>query len=116
MLVVVHGQEDDPAGGISRDQSMTDVQAAVATEAYVEHDDVRPQVAHDPTRLVRIAGLADDPDLPGAAGEHRLEPLEDHFVIVDEHNPQRWVHAQRLVRSTGIPLGFPRRRGPALER
>ena len=68
------------------------------SEPDVQEHDVRAQRRDEPGGAGGIAGLADDADPSGEAGEHRLKPGQDHFMVVDEHDPYGGGHCRNITR------------------
>src|SRR2546430_5656533 len=59
------------------------------------------------TTLFRSAAFADDLHLLGIGAEHRLQPIEHHLVVIDDHQS----HGDRRgVRAGGAPGARPARR------
>jgi len=100
VLVVVHRQKDDFGVRMLRRDLKAKVQAAPLPDAHIAQDDVGPQLAHQPERRRPRCRLSDDQDLLGEVAEHGIEPMQDHLVIVDEHDTQR---GRRRIRHAANP-------------
>jgi hypothetical protein len=67
----------------------TQVQAADTLHAHVAQHDVRVEVFDHPHRRGAADRHPDHFDAAGERREHRLEALDHHLVIVDEHHAHR---------------------------
>jgi len=85
VLVVVHRQHDDLDRRVRRRQLPHEVQAAVATEPHVAEHDVGGHRIDDPPRLLERGGRPHDDHVVVEVGQHGCEPVQDHLVVVDEH-------------------------------
>ena len=67
-------------------QPLAQIQPAGAAQPHVAQHHVGVERGHDPLRGLRVRGVTDHADAPQEPGQHGLQPLEDHLVIVDEHD------------------------------
>jgi hypothetical protein len=122
LLVVVDGQQDDPASGGVRDELAAQVQPAFPAQPHVGEDYVGVQPSHYPPCGCRIRGLADHPDPSSEATEHRLKPSAHHLMVIDQNHTERLAfhlpafHLLSVIgrtpqagdeRWSDIPLPFP---------
>src|SRR5262249_10281931 len=89
LLVVVHGEEHDLAGRAGGQDVAAQVEPGRAAQPHVEQDRVRVQAGHQAHRLARVAGLADHLHLLPVRAEHGLETVEDHLMVIDDHQAHR---------------------------
>ena len=77
-----------------------------ALHAHVAQDDVGVQLGDHAHRALGADGLADDLDAVAERRQHRLEPLDDHLVVVDQHQPHRGLCGGRHGTSIGPAFGL----------
>ena len=89
LLVVVNRQHHDLAVGVALAQHLAQVQAAGALHAHIAQHDVGLQVVDDADRAFGAHRLADHLHPVVERGQHRLESLDDHLVVIDEDKTHR---------------------------
>ena len=70
-------------------QLQAQVQPAGTLHADVAQHDVGVELVDHAERPLSADGLADHLHPVGERGEHRLEALDDHLVVVDQHKTHR---------------------------
>ena len=104
LLVVVDRQHHDLAVRLPLAQRLAQVQAAGALHAHVGQHDVGVEVVDHAERPLSTDGLADHLHPVGEGSEHRLETLDDHFVVVYQDD-SHWSGGERAVGRHGNTLG-----------
>ena len=89
LLVVVHSEEDDLAGGLDRQQRHAQVEPAGAAQPDVAEDHVRCGFGDAGDRLVVRRRRTDYRDPVRELRKHRRQPVQHHLVVVHEEQPQR---------------------------
>src|SRR5690606_5809692 len=110
LLVVVDREEHHPRLGDPPGEPAAQVEAALRAEPHVQQDDVGAQRGHQPGRLVSRPRLAHDAHAAGEPGQHRLQPGEDHLVVVDQDDAYGDSHSRTITTASYWPVGNPRRR------
>src|SRR5882757_2340069 len=95
LLVVVDRKHHDLAARVLAAKVGAQVQPAGALHADVAQDDVGVEMGDDAERALSPDGLAHYLHPVAERGQHRLEPLDDHLVVIDEYEPDR-IHAITL--------------------
>ena len=86
LLVVVHREHDDLAVRVAFAQRLAQVEAAGALHAHVAQHDVGVELLDHAERPLGAHRLADHLHAVGERRQHRLETLDHHLVVVDQHD------------------------------
>lgn len=98
LLVVVHTEEDDPPGGLPIQEAAAQVESARAAQPYVAQHDIGIERGDHVLRLPHLGRVPDDADPAVVPGQHRLEAVEHHLVVIDEDQSQGTTfHAQSVI-------------------
>ena len=90
LLVVVDRQHHDLALRVLLAQLQAQVQSAGPLHADVAQHDVGIELVDHAERPLSADGLADHLHPVLERREHRLEALDDHLVVVDQHKPRNY--------------------------
>jgi hypothetical protein len=86
LLIVVHRQHDDLPVRVTFTQRLAQIKPAAALHAHVAEHDVRVQLLDHLERALGAHCLADNAHPVGERGQHCLEALDHHLVVVDQHD------------------------------
>src|ERR1700726_2281982 len=86
LLIVVHRQHDDLPVRVTFTQRLAQIQPAAALHAHVAEHDVRVQLLDHLERALGAHCLADNAHPVGERGQHCLEALDHHLLVVDQHD------------------------------
>ena len=105
LLVVVDRQHHDLALRVPLAQLQAQVQPAGPLHADVAQHDVGVELVDHAERPLSADGLSDHLYPVLERREHRLEALDDHLVVIDQHKPHRMAIGRH---GTTLELGFRR--------